>query len=901
MVAYADTRSRTGRREIQLFDIEQLIGPGTVAARPMLASVRYHPAEAELNSATLQLPWSTPESESIPKGIVGEWARELGAKTPGRLVSSAKSWLSHAAVERSAAILPWGGVQGVTKISPLHASASYLLHIRLAWDQRFADYPLASQDVVLTLPASFDDAARALTVEAAQLAGLEQVLLLEEPQAACYDWLYRQGDTLESALEGVQYLLVCDVGGGTTDLSLIEVHSGTRGPELNRIGVGDHLMLGGDNMDLALARLAEQRLTQGGAPLSTAQLSQLIQQSRSAKERLLAYAGPHQATITLLGTGRQLLGSARSTELSQAEVLDLVLDGFFPRVDASAQPQSRRGAIVEFGLPYVADPAISRHLAAFLQRFSSATQHRKPDAVLLNGGVFQSSRLAQRLIDILTDWHGAPVQPLINADPNLAVARGAVAYGMARRGKGLKIGGGSARSYFLLLDNQADNVRQGVCLLPRASKEGREIPLKGREFALRLGQPVRFHMATTTAAKRYRGGDLIALGDDDTWTELPPVATVLTTGSDSKADIRVQLMAELTEIGTLAVSCVALDDPSLRWQLEFQLRGTAAGQVNNNPSRAPLHPRFQQASELIQQFYGGRSKQVDPRTIKTLRQELEKILGPRDSWDTALLRELFAILLEGAKKRRRSADHERLWFNLAGFCLRPGFGYPLDDWRIEQLWPLFAQGIQYGKEAQLWAEWWTLWRRVAGGLDGAAQLDILDDIAPYLRPATKSVKIKGVKKQGFDDMVRLAAALEHISAERKAELGDWLIERLAQKQASAQTWWALGRLGTRVPFHGSAHNVVARATASEWLEQLLALDWKTVQAAAFAGTLIARRSGDRERDLDPAWSEQIAARLKAIHAPDSWLSMVTEITQLDHHDEQRVFGETLPPGLRLVA
>lgn len=868
----------------------------------MLPSLRYHPAPGELAEVDRQLPWPEPllDGIALPAGVTGELARQLGTGVPGRLISSAKSWLSHAAVDRSAPILPWGAAEGVGRVSPLAASACYLAHIRAAWDQRFPDYPLAEQAVILTLPASFDEDARALTVEAARLAGLEQLYLLEEPQAACYDWLYRQ-DRLAEQLAGIRLLLVVDVGGGTTDLTLIRVETRSDdAPRLTRIAVGDHLMLGGDNMDLALAHHIERQLD-GGQHLAGTRLAQLIQQCRNAKERLLAADAPAAVGVTLLGGGSRLVGAARTVDLGRAEVSTLA-QAFLPRTGLDELPQRRRSAIVEFGLPYAADPAISRHIAAFLQRHAEPAREALgdarakplPDAVLLNGGVFHADTLRQRLLELLGDWRGTPPRLLLNPEPDYAVARGAVAYGLARRGKGLRIGGGAARSYFLLVEDEQRQA-QAMCLLPRGTEEGRELKLD-RRFALRLGQPVRFHLASASDGRRYRAGQLVE-PDEERFVKLPPMATVLEGGSERASDeTLVQLASRLTELGTLALNCVAVDAPDRRWALEFQLRGDAPQATD----RSRLPPRFEEAGELIRQYYGERSGKIDPKGIKTLRNDMERLLGKRDEWDTALLRELFAVLLDGLRRRRRSADHERLWFNLSGYCLRPGFGYPLDDWRVEQLWPIHDEGVQYVKEAQNWAEWWTLWRRVAGGLPTDAQSRILDDLTPYLRPPGHKVKIKGVRKLGYEDMVRLAAALEQLPPQRKVELGGWWLERLAGKGESVQTWQALGRLGSRVPLHGSAHNVVPREAAADWLERLLALDWKKIQPAAFAAVLLARVSGDRERDLDEALRRRVAERLRAVKASEHWIGMVTTVTELDAADQKRIYGDALPTGLKLI-
>ncbi len=907
VVAYADLRAAA---DIHLFAIEQLIAPGAVAARPLLPSLRYHPAAGELAAADLQLPWIFTDPGEVTDVIIGELARERGSRTPGRLVASAKSWLSHAGVDRTAPILPWGAAEEIARVSPVTASASTLAHIRAAWNQRFPRQPLERQEVVLTVPASFDEAARALTVEAARLAGLPQLRLLEEPQAACYDWLHRHHTDIAATLGESRLLLVCDVGGGTTDLTLIQIEAGEAGPKLTRIGVGDHLMLGGDNMDLTLARTIETRL--GGGRLNAGELSQLWQQCRSAKERLLAADAPERVTVTVLGGGSRLIGGARSAELGRDEVRVLLVDGFLPRVGSEERPQGRRAAVVEFGLPYAADPAISRHLATFLAQHAEACRRAlaerapvqgpaMPDAVLLNGGVFHGAALAGRLLEILSSWRGEPLARLDNPEPDLAVARGAVAYGLARRGQGLRIGGGSARGYFLMVDGNSDR-RQGVCLLPRGVEEGREVRLD-RTFSLRLGAPVQFHLLASTGDAVVPSGEVVVLKAGD-FMPLPPIATVIESET-GVGEVPVQLIAQLTEVGTLEVDCVAME-PSPpaplpagegsvdkgRWRLAFQLRGSDPATL------ARLHPRFPEAVARIERFYGSREANVEPREIKGLRNDLERLLGKRESWEMPLLRELFGVLWAGARRRRRSADHERLWFSLAGYGLRPGFGYPLDDWRVGRLWVLYEQGVQYPQDAQNQAEWWTLWRRVAGGLDAAAQARLGDDLVVELRPPTG--KAAKDKQPGVEDMARLAGVLERLPAARKVELGELLLARLARRGESPQLWWAVGRLGTRIPVYGSAHDVVPAATATAWLERVLALDWKAVMPAAFVATLLARLSGDRARDLDTAMRLRVVQRLRVAKAPASWLRMVEDVVELDGADAGRVFGEALPPGLRLV-
>jgi molecular chaperone DnaK (HSP70) len=893
--------SEQTRPRIHVFPVAQLVAPGEVARRPLLPSFRYHPAEGELEGG---------------EAIVGTLAQALGRKVPGRLVASAKSWLCHAAVDREAAILPWGAAEGVAKVSPVDASASYLAHVREAWNQAHPQHPLEQQEIVLTVPASFDEAARALTLEAARRAGLPRLRLLEEPQAAFYDWLDRHRDTLVGELEGVRLALVVDVGGGTTDLTLIHVELRESGPRLTRIAVGDHLMLGGDNMDLTLARVSEAALVGQGERLPPARLSQLVEQCRDAKEQLLADKSPEQVSLSVLGSGSKLIGGAKTTTLTRQRVTELIVDGFMPVVGLDARPEGRRSGFVEFGLPYVADPAITRHVAHFLARHRGVVaealglspaeaeaqpERLLPDAVLFNGGVFRGSALKARLASVLAGFRGgAELRELDNEDPELAVARGAVAYGLARRGVGLRIGGGSPRSYYLRVE-AAGEEHTGVCVLPRGAEEGEDIALKGRTFALRIGQPVRFRLYTSTSELSHRAGELVRL--DGSFHELPEIAAVLDAQPGDKGELKVELHAGLTEVGTLEMSAVAAENAGRRYKLEFELRGQRErGSVA--PTRVTqLHPRFHEAKELIHAFYGKSNKELEGRKIKTLRADLEKVLGEREGWDTALLRELFGALLAGAKRRRRSSDHERVWLNLAGFALRPGYGYPLDPFRVEQTWQLYAEGLQFAPDAQVWSQWWILWRRIAGGLDEAKQTQILDDLAFYLEPPGPRPKPrpKGPKAQGLEDMVRLAGALERVSAARKAEVGEWLLARLAKNELSPATvWWTLGRLGARAPLYGSAHTVVPPQVASVWLERALQNDLRSVEQAAFAVVQLARLTQDRTRDLPEALRERAASALARTADNETWLRLVREGGELSENDRGRIFGESLPAGLRLT-
>ncbi|MDY8149932.1 Hsp70 family protein [Vibrio sp. PBL-C16] len=917
VVAYCEITDNLEQSEVSLFDIDQLIGPGEVVRKPLLPSFRYHPAVGQISPSDLTLPWDNePVAGDINNLIVGEWARELGAKVEGRQVSSAKSWLSHQAVDRSSDILPWAGAQDVDKVSPVIASASYLNHIRQAWNYRHPSNKLEDQDVVVTVPASFDETARKLTLEAAELAGLKKIVLLEEPQAVCYDWYARHQKTAADELKELPLILVCDVGGGTTDLSLIEASFSSQDElALDRIGVGEHLMLGGDNLDLALAHLAESRFNQS-KKLTAASLTKLIQQTRKAKENLLSASAPDEVKITMLGSGSKLLGGTKSIALSKQEVHQIALDGFFPLSDFSEVPDKRRSAVVEFGLPYVADPAVSKHVAEFLTqhqqvaraalRIEDDKQNAIPVGLLLNGGVFNSELVTERVTTLLSDWRGAPVTVLDNPHPDWSVALGAVAFGKARRGAQLKIGGGAARSYFLHLQEK-NKMGKALCLLAKGTEEGHEIRLSGRRFSLTLGEPVRFNLLTYTHDTLtnntvIQNGVMVDV-DPDLFAPLPPYITTLEgEGAELQANqkerVEVQLACQLTEVGTLKMECVSAEDDSKRWELEFEVRN----KQTDDSEQVKLHPKLNECKELIARLYSGNKKSAESKEIKTLAKDLEKKLGKRDEWDFTTLRQLFDTFAQGRKRRRRSEQHEKNWLRLAGFALRPGFGDPTDSWRIEQVWGLYQQNIQF-KNHQGWTDWWVFWRRIAGGLSQEQQETILADIAKYLHPgAMKNPQLaKAAQDMGYESMVRLSASLEHLEVEDKVLLATWFLSKaINHNQFEQAHWWAMGRLASRTPLYGSQHNVIPREQAEQWLPKLLEQNWQKEPMIAFAAVMICRKTGDRLFDISDDYREQVLTKLKQSKVPESWVSLVEEVKELSESESKRIFGDALPSGLTLV-
>jgi len=892
----------------RIFPIPQLVSNGEVDERDLLPSFLYSPLPGETTADPFSdAPW-----------VIGELARQRGQEVPGRVVSSAKSWLCHAAVDRTAAILPWGGsdetTAGLDKLSPVEASARVLRHVKTSWDRAFPEQPLAEQQVVLTVPASFDQVARLLTLQAAYDAGIP-VRLLEEPQAAFYDAMAHFGlarlEALLASGNESALVLVCDVGGGTTDLTLIRIGRDAAGSlQLTRVAVGRHLLLGGDNMDLALAHLAEQRLVAAPQHLDAKRFGQLVLTCRAAKERLLGDAPADSFPVAIAGAGSALVGNTLRTELAREEVERIVVDGFLPEASLGETPKRGRSGLLAFGLPYEHDPAITRHLSAFFAR--SAPGVRAPNAVLLNGGVFRAPRIAQRLLSVLSSWGDTPVERLPEVDPDLAVARGAVTYGLAVAGHGLVIGGGTAHGYYLGIDAEDGAGRRAICVVPRGAREGERHLVSDRGLVLRVGRMVRFELYEVDGGPVHAPGDVVSV-DEERFERLPPLATTFAEGTGGR-DMPVGLEGELTAVGTLDLHCVESNprDPKSpeRFALAFELRTpvsangdpTAGPRASERPraSVRPASPRFDDARIAIERVFGKAQTDVREREVKDLMRELVRLLGERETWSGELLRAMFDVVAPLHKARRRSADHERVFWMLAGYCLRPGYGHPLDPQRIRILSPLFEQGIAFPQEGRSWQQFWIAWRRVAGGLDEALQCRIRDRVDPFVAPAGHGgKKPKGFKPLALDEMLELAASLERVPAERRAKLGEWLLERTWTEQ-NPRLWAAIGRLGSRAPTYGSVHHVVPTRIAEGWLDHLLREKWTQVATAPRAAMQLARVTGDRARDVASPLRSRTAEELKKIGADPEWVRAVLELVPLEDRDRAEFFGEEIPVGLTLT-
>lgn len=890
--------SQLAAPKVFLMDVPQLVAPGETADRPLFPSFMYLPAPGELSDDDRRLPWG-PSPQ-----VVGEFARRLGSKVPSRLVASAKSWVCHGGVNRRAPILPWNSPDDEPHVSPFEAQVAYLEHLRKVWEFRYPDTPLAEQDVVVTVPASFDEGARELTTDAAAEAGLGEVRLIEEPQAAFYDYLGAHAEDLDARLGDAKLILVVDVGGGTTDLTLVRVRpEAERDDEsrLERVAVGGHLMLGGDNMDAALAMFA---LDKAGLerPSDATVWSAIVQSARAAKERLLAEGGPEEAVISYQGRGSRLLASTKSITVSRDEVQRVLLDGFLPlsAADEVAQKASRAG-LTTLGLPFASDAAISRHVCSFLRRHVEAANEAgaqvegglpRPDLVLLNGGVFNGHALIERLRGVFDGWFGAgAVRFLDHTSLDTAVARGAVVYGLSRRGVGESIGGGTARAYYIGVEGEQGR-RQALCVAPKGMEDGASVAVPQRVFDLRLDAPVAFPLYVYTGDRVDAPGTVV--DPDGELDPLPALETVLRDRGRSGSDVPVTVSAGMTETGALEIYLATVELPPRKWKLEFVLGRESLSEAKAREAQAkvdadPVHEKFDQAVAA----FAKAMTSDDPKLARGTRRAVEKAIGPRGQWSAATCRALWSVCLEHEARRGVSDQHELSWLGLAGWSLRPGYGAPEDEARIDTLWDLREVGLRRATKAT-WPQWWILWRRVAAGLDVTRQVTLFEELEPWLWREGGSPPA-GPHKHGPVEMMQLVAGLERISREAKERCGDLFLER-AKKIGSYQP---LARVGARVLVRADPEDAVDAAVADRWVEALLALDWDKAEGAAFAAASLGRLTGDERRDLAPERRKLIAQRLTAAKVSARWIDMVLRGADMAASDMKRLFGEGLPVGLKL--
>jgi molecular chaperone DnaK (HSP70) len=911
-VAFVDTNVKP--LHVEDFRVLQISAAHETSSLNLFPSFHYEAASGEFTSGALSLPW---ENGVDKKVVAGTFARDHGAQIPGRLVVSAKSWLSHAGVDRTAPLLPWHALNDVEKISPLEATSRYLLHMKNAWNYDHPDFCMENQDVIITVPASFDEIARELTVEAAANAGLKKIVLLEEPQAAFYAWIQHHTSDWQSFVSAGQKILICDIGGGTTDFTLIQAKASEKGiVEFQRIAVGDHLILGGDNLDLALAYYVEQKKI-GGRKISPRQFGTLVRSCQKAKETLLGEDAPPKLTLSIQGSGTSLIGGAIQIELTKEEVENVLVEGYLPFVALTDKPQTRQSGFQEFGLPYAPDHAITKYLASFIMSHGKVSEQNKydvrPDIVLFNGGVFGSSAIRKRIIDVLCKWFtndDNQWKPILfeNDFPERAVARGAAYFGLVRRGVGVRIGGGLARSYYIGVET--DNGNRALCLAPAGLQEGQSIVLDTMTFSLLIRQPVEFPLFVSSRRTTDMPGELIVI-DPLEMNSLPPICTVLRSGKNLEADsVKVLLNVRLTEIGTLDLWCSEIGG-NRSWKLQFDVRSATRTEIAAHSAEAEKegfvdNETIESCKKLIAATFSPNAS-IQPSEII---RHLEKTSSmERSEWPPSLLRIFWEEIFNVSNARGRDPQYEARWLNLLGFALRPGYGYAVDDWRVKQTWLLFQKGVIHNKNQACCAEWWILWRRIAGGLASGQQKALAQPLIAIVKNVFKEVdtkrkvKTKSDVKLGVHELVeiwRLLGSLEYLPSSIKVELGTIALRLVNRKDPLAEAAvWAIGRFGARIPVYGPLNEVVDPQVAAEWAKVLTTVD-KPNATLHLSLMQLCRLTSDRYRDIDRNVLDTIVDFMKKSNAPEHLVALVECGGDLDAKEQNAVFGDSLPKGLRLL-
>jgi molecular chaperone DnaK (HSP70) len=909
-VSYVDLHATDSKqRKINLFQVPQLTGPGEISRLPVLPSFLYLPGRYDISREAVQISWRNISGrENGAVSFVGAFARDHGVKVPARLVCSAKSWLCHANVDRRARILPWGSGDDVFKVSPVQAASAYLSHIRDAWNSLRGDDEdafMENQLVIITVPASFDEVARDLTVEAAALSGLHTVTLIEEPLAAFYSWLIRHEQEWDRHVSPGQLILVCDVGGGTTDFTLITLREAEGSPRFERIAVGDHLILGGDNIDLALARRLEVQFGKRQKSLRGDRWKSLCHQCRQAKEAILNGL-QDRCKITIMGEGTKLIADTLSAELTRNDVEETLLQGFFPVMERQVRRETLpKAGISEFGLPYEQEPAITKHLGWFIDR------HRKdietvlnredpsPDWILFNGGSLKPGLIQERIRQAVRQWFGIGndelPKVLENQDPDLAVALGAAYYGLVKIGRGVRVGSGSARAYYLGVSKTEEaracsGEKHAVCLVERGLEEGSTIELKDKKFEVLANQPVVFDIYSSSYRAGDRCGDIVKI--DDSLSVLPPIQTVVQFGKKGKKTrLPVQIEGEFTEMGTISLWCRSLVSTH-RWRMQFQLRQMDAPAAVSDQEVLD-ESLIAAAKGVVREAF---QENTDVTRLDVLVKEISRILEmPKEKWPLTVIRAIADELIAIENTRCVSGPYESRWLNLTGFCMRPGFGEGFDPQRINRIWKFYREGLRFPNHVQSRSEWWIFWRRIAGGLKAGQQRQFIQELTPLIFG-----KKAGKGKLHLQEAIEIwmaVANMELLLAKDKIRWGRQLLSEMSPGKAVPQQFWALSRLGARTLLYGPVDRVIPPDEVSRWIEHLLETPWKNPRSAGIAIAQMARKTGDRARDVDQDLIDKITSWMPTDDDLRAHRKYLEKVVGMEKQEESTIFGESLPSGI----
>lgn len=891
-------RLAAGSGASEVLPLEQRDELNTLVTQATLPSFLYLPNERERSAI------GDGEAGLSDGWVVGVHARKQSSVAPERVAHSAKSWLAHHAVSPEAPILPWKSeaVEEGRKLSPIAASAALLGYLKSQWNERFAGGDPAAaferQRVTVTVPASFDAASQRATLEAARRAGYpESTRLLEEPQAAFYRWL-ESGADLGVAPRGA-CILVVDIGGGTSDFSLFRVGEAEEGgrPTAERVAVSDHILLGGDNIDLALAYALESELGVEGEELSADQWSHLIARARELKERCLgAEAEEQRFTVSLPSKGSGLLAGSRSTQVAASDARGLLLDGFFPMAPVTASPERPSGGLLEWGLPYAPDCAVTRYLAEFLRG------QGKVDAVLFNGGTMASPLIRTRLLEQVGAWQGgaAPVA-LRNEETDLSVARGAAFFGALQERGARGIASGAARVLYLEVA-AGEGARQLMAILPRGARAGDpSYRVERAKLRLAVNQLARFQVYQGGLQSEDTVGSLRPL-DTQGMTQLPALETRIEfPEAVGQERVPVAVLSSINELGLLQVECVSTDPETPgSWSLDFNLRdaldeegidASTTQEVKKSPRID--EKRLQRGRAAVSSGLAGGGSKGGVKASRVFK-ELESILGlSRHEWDLRVSRGLGDAALGAAKALRRSEAHAECWMQLAGYLLRPGFGDLDDGRRLDTVWELGREPEAFAARAEVQAL--ILWRRLAGGLDEARQEALFAAQWPLARE----------RKKGRAERIRMLGTLERVSLEGKASFADWCVEQaVAVSRAGGDPvpyLAALGQVLSRALWHAGPERVLPPEQVADAFERLAKLDWKDERHAELAPLFLkgARVVDDRTLNLPARSRRKVVAQLKRAGVAEARLRPMEDYLPLSRADRASAYGESLPPGLLL--
>lgn len=886
---------------IKIFNVPQLTGHGEFTKNSVLPSFLYLPGEYDISKESMKHPWKKREDL-----FVGSFARDHGAKVPSRLVSSAKSWLCNPLADRKAKILPWGAAKSVEKISPVAVTAEYLNHIRCAWNYfvKDEDQFLENQFIVITVPASFNEEARELTMEAISLAGLgNSVTLLEEPLAAFYSWLILHEMDWQEHVREDDLILVCDVGGGTTDFSLIALKEIDGSPKFERLAVGDHLVLGGDNIDLALAKIVEDKF-QSSSSLSPDRWKTLCHKCREAKEKILEH-GERSVRITLRGEGRSLIAGTMAADLSRGDVENLIRGQFFSDVHNETLFEAEQGKeIADFGLPFERETSVTKHIVQFLETHKKTVKNvlgkeiPMPDLILFNGGTLKPAIIQSRVREATRRWFKThePNKPQIlqNDRPDLAVGVGASYYGLVKQGVGVKVGSGSPRSYYLGIATPNSGTRQhAVCIVERGLDEGSVIDLPDMALEVKANQAVSFDVFSSSFRSGDTAGNVIEV--DESLSRMMPIQTILRFGKSSdRKQIPITIGAEYTEMGSLAMFCRSTVSEH-RWKLQFQLRNSSqTSNLESSESEIYDDALIDAACSKIEKAFS------DPTgsggDLKDIVRTIENIVKQRKAnWPLTFLRRLADQMIDVVGIRVQSADLEARWLNLTGFCMRPGFGDAFDEDRIRKLWKIYLKGLMFNKDQRNRLEWWIFIRRIAGGLKAGQQRQFFQDTSSLL---LKNSKTK-LSPQELTELWMASGNMERLLVKDKVLLAKALIPQLKPGKKMERLFWVLSRFGARELLYGSIDRVLPPAEVARWIFQIMKKSWKPGDPVTSLLVTLSRKVGDRTRDLPEDLIKQILEWMTTQGVEKKVTDQLKEKVGMDIKQKHQQFGERLPSGLIL--